>query len=396
LNTSNPTGISFVGRIPASKSILNRLLIIQSYQSGLQIVGDSDCDDVVLMKAGLQSLLEGKPMECGQAGTVLRFLALRASRVPGKHILRGHATLMARPQQELVKILGQLGVQVTLEKDQLIVDGDGWRPQGDTLHVPVERSSQFVSGVLLNSWQLPFDLYVTLGHQRVSEGYWKMTQKMCETMGLGIDRWDQDFRVMREQSVLPVKFQAEVDMSSAFSLAAVAAIKGSVTLLDFPRSSIQPDFVFLNILQTMGVPARNESGTLKVSTAEKLLGISVDLKSSPDLFPSLCVLCALAEGESELYGAPHLQFKESNRLEHLVNLVRFMGREIEPTDSGVKIRGPKPAPTLDLLRFDPQGDHRLAMAASILRFAGYNIEILHPEVVTKSFPGFWQALGWSP
>lgn len=388
------TNFSFVGKIPASKSILNRLLVIQSFQPRLQIHGDSDCDDVVLMKHGLKSLLVGEPVECGQAGTVLRFLALRASRLKGRHVLKGHESLFARPQQELVKILGQLGVLVEIEKNQIVVSGDGWRPQGDTLHVPVERSSQFVSGVLLNSWDLPFDLFVTLGRQKVSEGYWKMTQKICEGLGLHMERWEQDFRVKRGQTVSVFEATAEVDMSSAFSLAAAAAVGGQVTLLDFPATSLQPDFVFVNVLQSMGVPARLEAGHLKVSRAERLLGLNMDLKSCPDLFPSLCVLCALAEGESELSGAPHLQFKESDRLAHVVELVRWMGRSIERTEGGVKILGAPVLPRSERLHFDPQGDHRLAMAAALLRFAGYDVEIREPAVVRKSFPGFWQALGW--
>src|SRR6516225_10169716 len=148
---------SFIGYVPASKSILNRALILQSFGPDLKIYGVSDSDDVVKMKAGIKALKDQAMIDCGEGGTVLRFLALRASREKGRHKLTGSARLINRPQEELVKILSQLGVTAKFEKNSLAIESDGWRPQSDTLHVPSHRSSQFASAVLLTPGGLQLD-----------------------------------------------------------------------------------------------------------------------------------------------------------------------------------------------------------------------------------------------
>ncbi len=388
------SSFTFIGKLPASKSMLNRLLTIQSYFPDLKITGDNECDDVRLMKAGLAALESGRTMQAGSAGTVLRFLALRASRVPGKHQIVGHPRLFERPQDELVKVLRQLGVAADLSSDSLIVEGSGWKMHGDTLLVPSARSSQFASAVLLNAWNLPFELFVSLGGLRVSEGYWKMTLQMAQQLGMKIDFWDGDFRVPKNQQLSVQEFSSEIDMSSAFALAGVAAVSGQATFVDFPENSLQPDSSFATILNRMGVPVGRVGRALKVERAAKLNGIAVNLKSTPDLFPVLAALCALAEGESELTGAPHLVFKESNRLQRLTDFIRQLGREVTVHADGVKIHGSRPAVHSEKIVFDTDHDHRLAFAAAVFKAAGFNIEILHPEVVNKSFPGFWRILGW--
>jgi 3-phosphoshikimate 1-carboxyvinyltransferase len=385
---------AFVGRLPASKSILNRLLLVRSYFPELEIQGESSCDDVKLMQAAVQALEHGKEIDAGSAGTVLRFMALRASREPGRHRIIGHTRLFERPQQELLKILKQVGVEATLTRNALEIKGEGWRLHGDTLLVPFQRSSQFATSVLLNAWKLPFDLYVSLGGQKVSEGYWRMTTRMAQDLGMRIDFWDGDFRVPRGQAINRRASTAETDVSSAFALAAIAAVSGAATFLDFPSAGLQPDTAFAGILERMGVPAVQTMSTLKVDKARKLTGVAVNLKNTPDLFPVLAVLCALAEGESDLYGAPHLVHKESDRLNQIASLVRQLGRDVLVKEDGLVISGEPARPQGASLEFDCEGDHRLAFAAAVLKAAGFDIRIIHPESVTKSFPEFWSILGW--
>jgi 3-phosphoshikimate 1-carboxyvinyltransferase len=386
---------AFVGKLPASKSILNRLLLVQSYFPALQVQGDSTCDDVRLMKQAIEDLKAGREINAGSAGTVLRFMALRASRQPGKHRLTGTKRLFERPQDELLKILRQVGVQAKLTADSLEMEGDGWRLQGDTLLVPFQRSSQFATSVLLNAWDLPFDLYVSLGGQKVSEGYWRMSTRLASELGMKIDFWDGDFRVPRGQKINRETFAAEIDVSSAFALAAIAAVSGGASFQDFPANSLQPDAGFVPILARMGVPIAFTGLVLKVEKAKALTGVSVNLKTMPDLFPVLAVLGALARGESDLYGAPHLVHKESDRLGQIAGLLTLLGREVTVKEDGLRISGGEPlqAPGPGVT-FDCDHDHRLAFAAAVLKAAGFVIELQHPEVVAKSFPEFWSILGW--
>ncbi|MGE4132945.1 MAG: 3-phosphoshikimate 1-carboxyvinyltransferase [Bdellovibrionales bacterium] len=375
---------------------MNRLHLAKSYHPGLRISGDSQCDDVRLMRDGLEALQKGKEVQVGSAGTVLRFLALRASRLPGQHKLVGTERLFERPQLDILKILRQLGVEGELKKDHLTLKSDGWKLHGDTLLVPFTKSSQFASSVLLNSWDLPFDLFVSLGGQKISEGYWRMSLKLAQDLGMRIDFWDGDFRVPKGQKVTADEIAAEMDVSSAFVLAAIAAVSGSAHFPDFPEHSLQPDVAFVPIMGAMGVPIHYSGTTLKVEKAGTLRAVAADLKTCPDLFPVLAALCALAEGESLLYGAPQLAHKESHRIQKVNELLVRFGRQTEMRDDGLKISGPLPAPGSAAFEFDCDQDHRLAFAAAVLRAAGHPVKILTPEVVSKSFPEFWQILGDRP
>jgi 3-phosphoshikimate 1-carboxyvinyltransferase len=190
--------------------------------------------------------------------------------------------------------------------------------------------------------------------------------------------------------VSPQKFFAESDISSAFSVAALAVASGGSAHFDaWPKESLQPDIRFARILGEMGC-AVMESSTgawLRVEAGARLRAISCDLKESPDLFPVLSVLCALAEGTSHLSGAPHLAYKESSRVEKTAELVRLMGARVEVLPGGMTI-----IPSCKVnheFNYHPENDHRLAMAAAVARAAGFSVRIENPSVVTKSFPEFW-------
>ena len=387
--------LAFVGKLAASKSILNRTLLVQSYNPHLRVIGESPSDDVRFMTEGLGQMFKGEDICAGSAATVLRFLAVRASRVPGTHRLVGHPRLFSRPHDELTKILRQVGVHCELTPEAITIESSGWKLHGDTILIPTERSSQFASAVLLNAWDLPFDLYVSLGGQKVSEGYWRMSVHLAQMFGMKIDFWDSDFRVSKGQKPRGDDYHAEIDMSSAFAVAAIAAVNGQATFLEFPEQSIQPDAHFAVILQKMGVPVTYGKQTLKVEKAAQLNGVAVNLKSTPDLFPVLAALCALSEGESDLFGAPHLVHKESDRLQRLAQLIQELGRTVEVKDDGIKILGPKLTPEAGRqIVFDCDHDHRLAFAAAVFKAAGFKLDIRHGDVVSKSFPGFWSLLGW--
>ncbi|MGE3388352.1 MAG: 3-phosphoshikimate 1-carboxyvinyltransferase, partial [Bdellovibrionales bacterium] len=125
------SGFSFVGALPSSKSLFNRALLVQSFAPHLRLVGHSQADDVEAMRRALQQMKSHLPIDCGSAGTVLRFMALRAAREPGRHHLYGSKRLFERPQQELNKILSQLGCEVELTEEHLKLRSWGWKMVGD-------------------------------------------------------------------------------------------------------------------------------------------------------------------------------------------------------------------------------------------------------------------------
>lgn len=386
----------FQGTIPASKSLMNRALIVQSFESELKLLGDSSCDDVVHLRKSLKGLKKGKVFECGEGGTTLRFLAFRVSREAGSFLLKGTARLLSRPQKEIQKILKQLGVEVYFEKNGIRVISEGWKDPSKPVVVSAKDSSQFLSALFLNSWGLDFDLKIKVRGGITSESYFLMTLNLLKDLGLKCTLRDSVFVVPRGQKVQVKKYQIEPDLSSLFSVASFAAISGKADFHNFPQKSLQPDMAFTKIFKKMGIQSSQKSHQLVVKSPNKLKPVRVNLQNSPDLFPVLAVVCSFSSGKSILFGAPQLAFKESNRIAKTAELLRKAGVVCWPRKDGIEIQGQAGACKPRRFSFDPDKDHRLAMAAAIFKYFGQNIKIKDPDVVCKSFPEFWQYVGVRP
>lgn len=387
--------LNFVGSLPASKSLMNRALLVQSYFPTLEVVGQSECDDVKKMKQAVLDLQAHKEIDCGEAGTVLRFMALRASRQPGIWKLTGSPRLFQRPQEDLVFILDQLGVRCQLLTDSILIHSEGWKKSLIPISIHRERSSQFASAVLLNSWNLPFSLEFEFKGHGLSEGYWQMSVEMAKALGMIIEKKREHFNIPAKQVVKQTSYTVEIDYSSAFVVAAAAALGGQVEITNCNEHSFQPDYKFIEMLKAMGVPIALRGSSLQVSSVKEMRGREFHLADCPDLFPVLAVLCCFAKGESKLLGAPQLAHKESHRIEKTAELLKLAGALIEQKKDGLIIQGLpatwKPRPFV----FDPDSDHRMAMAAAILRFRSFPVKVVKPEVVNKSFPEFWKILGFT-
>lgn len=132
--------------IPSSKSFFNRALVAQSFFPQIKIHGQSDCEDVEVMHKAIKALHGGQLIPCGDAGTVIRFVAFRVSRQSGSFILKGSHRLMARPQLELKLVLQQLGVRVEQHNDELHIHSSGWQKPSHPVVVRARQSSQFQIG----------------------------------------------------------------------------------------------------------------------------------------------------------------------------------------------------------------------------------------------------------
>ncbi len=383
--------VNFRGTLPASKSLLNRVLVIQNYSSNLVFRGDSQADDVVRMKQSLKDLSRGLPADCGSAGTTLRFLAFRAARMEGIHVLCGHEKLFQRPQREIVDLLAQLGVRAELGQNQLKISGQGWQLPRQSLVIDRQISSQFASAVLLNAWGLALPLRIEFRGELVSEGYFEMTLALVKRAGMSFNQIsDRVVEVARLAKVEPRSFDVEPDLSSAFAVAALAVASGGVAQLEsWPDESLQPDVQFVEILRRMGcvVEHSKTEKSLLVKSAGSLSGVEANLNSSPDLFPVLATLCAFANSPSRLFGAPQLAHKESSRIQKTAELLSLIGAEFDVAADGMNIR-PRPIRKASG-KYDCENDHRLAMAAAVAVAGGCMVDILNPQVVSKSFPEFW-------
>ena len=386
--------LSFVGRGPCSKSLLNRAYIMQSYDPDFKVIGSSSCDDIQIIQKALEDFRNSNPIFCGASATALRFIALRVSRKPGTYVLSGEKSLFERPHQILIKILSQLGISAQMRDDnQLFITSEGWKPQGDALTFSSDISSQFASSVLLNSFNLEKDLFLSLEGPILSFSYLKMTLLFLKNLGFTIKGDLPELCIPAHQTISKKPYEVEPDMSCLFALACFSALNGQAVFTPWMEESIQPDAVFPSILSKMGVSVIENRGNLKVKFTQNRHGLLRNLENNPDMFPLLAVLCALSQGESFLYGAPHLKFKESNRLSLTADLIQQTGRKVVQTQDGLRIEGSLTTGEGQTIIFDPQGDHRMAMAGALLIYAGFDVKIKNPECVNKSFPEFWKIIG---
>lgn len=375
--------------------MMNRAQILSSYCPTLQLDGFSNCDDVQELKKALDDFKAGKnQFDLGHGGTSLRFFALRVSRTPGKYRITASSRLLERPIDELFYILEQLGVTIFREKDAFVLESNGWQSPEVPIEMDVTRSSQFLSSLILNSWDLPFDLEFVLKGKLVSEPYFLMTLEMCKSFGLNILKNDLSWIVPKGQKFnTSHRAEIEVDMSSAFSVSALAVLYGQIQISPFPLTSLQSDFAFIEVLKNMGAEIRQTAGSLTIHQAKHLMPIEINLHNAPDLFPVLAVLCAFANGKSVLHGASQLAFKESNRIQKISELLNLYGIKNFPQADGIVVHGQGhlivDSKFLGEKSFSTDNDHRLAMAASLFKFQDDNLNILNPEVVSKSFPEFW-------
>ena len=383
---------SFVGDLPVSKSWMNRALILKSFENQLEIVGGSDAEDVVFLQTALSDFKNGKnELYAGLGGTTLRFLALRVSRQPGNYVIKADPQLFRRPQQEISNILDQLGVTTVWNSDSLVIQSAGWQKPQSPLKISTAESSQFLSALALSCVDLNFELTIAnLPAQFKSQSYFKMTQQLLDQCGIVFGK--------AHQKIQPQKLIGEADISSAVSLIVAAILSGSACISNWPAVTDQPDVQILNFLQSMGIKFQLQASELFVEQQNTFQSLKADISDCPDVFPVLSVLCSFAEGTSVLYNAPHLKIKESNRIEKTGELLSRCGFSCQALDDGIQIQGQPNHhyKAKDFIHFDPSHDHRMAMAAAILKLKGFPLIIHDAHVINKSYPQFYQHVGVQP
>ena len=387
----------YSGTLGASKSLMNRALVVRSFFEELKIVGDSGCDDVMTMKKALEhsKAKNPDPIDCGHGGTCLRFLLARLSRRPGNYFLKAASSLLNRPHDGLLKALEQMGVCCEIKQNQgIIVISEGWKIP-DFVEVDVGLSSQYATSILLSAWDLPKTLVIRLKNNKHSRFYLKMTLSFLNSLGLEIIENKEEWVIPGGQKIKKSLVQMEPDMSSAFALAALAAASGELKLKDFPEQSLQPDFLFTEILKEMGVfvDYDPDQKQLHVKKTNAICAIERDLSNQPDLFPVLAVLLSRAKGVSHLRGLDLLSYKESDRLVKTAELLEKMNFKLEKSKNSMTIHANPQHHYPPSFDFHPAGDHRMVMAATLALFQGASLNIHDTHQVNKSFPEFLEIAG---
>ena len=326
---------------------------------------------------------------CGESAATLRFMTAICSLVPGRCRLTATPSLARRPIEPLIRALRQLGVNASRQGETapVIVEGGGGL-RGGTVELPGDISSQFVSALLFIAPFAKDGLSLKLTTPLQSKPFVLMTIDCLGKFGIkiGFSKEIDEFKITR-QAYRPAKYEVEGDWSSASYFLALGAISGGVEVANLNPESLQGDKIMLNFLPDMGaqVTVNPDSVMLKKS---RLKAIQADLADSIDLLPTMSVLAAVADGTSELTGIERAVIKESDRVAAVKEGLTRMDIAVTEASNKLIITGSAPKGAL----IDSRGDHRIAMAFSLLGSVAGDTIIDGAECVAKTFPDFWDKL----
>ena len=393
---------------PSSKSYTIRGLVCAALARGeSEIMSPLGSDDTeaaieVLNKVGIR-VVQGKnswlvsggnfrepntDLSCRESAATLRFMTAISSLIPGKCRLTSAPSLSQRPIKPLVQALRQLGVDCSYQEKEacVIVNGGGLR--GGVTELPGNISSQFVSALLFISPFAEEGISIRLTTPLESQPFVLMTLKCLKAFGIKV-KFSKDLREFEtsRQTYTPTKYTVEGDWSSASYLLALGALCGEVEVENLNLESLQGDRAILDFLKDMGVSVTigRNSATVRRS---RLRAMKADLADCIDLLPTVAVLAAAADGVSEFTGIERARLKESNRVSALREGLEGMGIKVIEESDRLTITG---SPVKGSV-IDSQGDHRIAMAFSLLGSSVGGTVIDDAECVSKTYPEFWDIL----
>lgn len=323
---------------------------------------------------------------CGESAATLRFMTAICSLVPSKCRLVAGPSLSKRPVRPLIQALRQLGVNCSCQGEVAPVVVDGGRLKGGVAELPGNISSQFVSALLFISPFADEGVKIRLTTPLESKPFVLMTLDCLEKFGIKVD-YSKDlteFEVSK-QEYKPTRYQVEGDWSSASYFLALGALSGEIEIENLNPESWQGDKIILNFLKDMGALVKIDKNSVAVRRS-RLNAIRADLSDCIDLLPTMAVLAASADGVSELVGIERGRIKESNRVSAVREGLQKMGVKAQEERNGLTITGSTPKGST----IDSRGDHRVAMAFSILGSAAGKTTINDAECVSKTFPQFWE------
>lgn len=375
--------------LPGSKSASNRALVLQALFPNITIDGLSEADDTKLLAAALKK--NTAVIDVGPAGTAMRFATAYLAHQPGSYELRGTARMHERPIQPLVDALRQLGADIQyLEKTgfpPLRITGK--KLTGDTITLQTGLSSQFTTALMLLAPALPRGLNIKLEGPQTSASYVKMTTEICQTLGFDVRVLPNSINIQPAQEDHAGHIKIERDWSAAVFAYALVAIQPGATLFlpDLTYPSAQPDARAVEIFEALGVHTKILSDGIRITYRGNAAGrLEINCGAFPDMAQGLAVAMAGLGISGTLHGLQTLRIKETDRIAALAQELAQFGLVVTTTSDSITLPGtPLRASAQPIQTYD---DHRMAMAFACLS-ALFPVAILHPEVVSKSFPGFW-------
>ncbi len=410
--------------LPGSKSLTNRYLVLASLASERsRLRAPLRSRDTLLMAGALrslgvriddvaaegrsavgatdwlitppQTLTGGVDIDCGLAGTVMRFLPAVAALADGRVRLDGDPQARRRPMAPVVDALRTLGAEITDDGSgrlPIVVSGTGRMP-GGSVTLDASASSQFISSLLLAGAR--YDEGVTVHHDGKpvpSEPHILMTVETLRDAGAIVDDSEPNTWRVEPSEINGLDVSVEPDLSNAGPFVAAALVAGgTVRVPGWPQYTTQAGDLMREILDAMGADVRLDRAGLTVSGTGELVGIDIDLHDAAELTPTVAALAALASTASSIRGVAHIRGHETDRLAALTRELTALGGAVQETEDGLRLTPAR----LHGGRFRSYHDHRMATAGAILglRVPGLRVENIDTTAKTlPDFTGLWNGM----
>jgi len=407
-----PAPIDRVWRIPGSKSITNRALVLAALADGTtRLEGVLESDDTRYMQQALLELgvpvrklsataveIDGgrqrlkapaRPLFVGNSGTTVRFLTALSCLVDGPVTLVGDEAMAKRPIADLVDGLRQLGVEIDCASGCPPLTVYGGRLPGGRLSMRGDRSSQYFSALLLAGALSEGETELTIEGDLVSRPYVEITRRMVEDFGAKIEVTDSGFWWRGGGRYTARAYEIEPDASSAsYAFAFAAATASRITVPGLGPGALQGDYGFVDLIERLGATVERAADRTTVQGTGRLAGIDADMFHISDTVMTLAALAPLCDGPTSIRNVANIRIKETDRLAATVAELRRLGQLVTESADSLHIE-PRPLTPAVVQSYK---DHRMAMSFAILGAAAGGVQIEDPACVAKTYPGFWRDL----
>ncbi len=406
-----------VVRLPGSKSVSNRVLLLAALAEGTSTLSRLlDADDTQVMIEALRALgvaiervgdtvrvtgcsgrfpSRSADLFLGNAGTATRSLTAALAFADGRYRIDGVARMRERPIGDLVDALNALGARIVYEANP------GFPPlkiepaaqlSGDSVAIRANVSSQFLTGVLMAAPLVAPErgLRITVDGEIISQPYVSMTVALMRRFGIVVERAGNVFTVPRGRYVSPGAVAVEGDASSASYFLALGLIAGGpVRVEGVGRDSVQGDVAFADLLAAMGGRIQRGADWLECSRADGLQAVEWDCAAIPDAAMTAAVVAMFAGGRTVLRGIGSWRVKETDRIAAMATELRKLGARVDAGDDWLAVTGPTAVRTATIDTYD---DHRIAMCFALAAAGGVPVTVRDPRCVSKTFPRFFAEL----
>ena len=402
-------------RVPGSKSLTNRALLIAALANGAtRLTNALFSDDSKYFAKALQTLgfdiqldeanhemtvtgLGGKipasqaELFIGNAGTAARFLSAFLTLGNGEYIVDGDSRMRERPIGDLVDALHQLGVELEATNNCPPVEIFAKGLSGGKTKIAGNISSQFLSALLMVSPYAQSSVEIELTTDLNSKPYVDMTIAIMKDFGVEIERQGYECFTIHPAFYTPLfTYAIESDASAASYFFATPAIcGGKVRVENISRKSKQGDIAFLHVLEKMGCDIREGQDFIEVAGTSVLQGIDMDMRDISDTAQTLAAIAPFAASPTRIRGIASARVKETDRVSATCNELRRLGVQVEEHEDGMTIH---PCQTFQPAKIQTYNDHRMAMSFSIIGLRVDGVAIENPSCVSKTFPNYFEVL----